>query len=241
MGIVRVVYATHGYGRYPRHAPADRKAGFPRILPDSWRDLSFTAASKNRHRQALDPTKMPNAGSAQAAKATPKSSPKRKDPPGGSNRSSPAPSPKKTKSPEKSAARVKKRGHKGQGHGQTIDSSESEIDDDKDVESSLSEKRAAPEDTPLPTAGDHQDTAVKAVKKAAPRPKKDAATKSREEAIANNLDLAYNYWSTSGEMDASLGFRAKSCYDRLMRQQHKFPHWVVPIAERMEAVRITPS
>ena len=79
------------------------------------------------------------------------------------------------------------------------------------------------------------------MKKAAPRPKKDAATKSREEAIANNLDLAYNYWSTSGEMDASLGFRAKSCYDRLMRQQHKFPHWVVPIAERMEAVRITPS
>ena len=184
---------------------------------------------------------MANAGSAQAAKATPKSSPKRKDPPGGSNQSSPAPSPKKTKSPGKSAAQGNKRGRKGQGHAQTIDSSESEVDDDKDVQSSVSEKRAAPEDTPLPTAGDNQDTPVKAVKKAAPRRKKDAATKFREQAIAENLDLAYNYWSTSGEMDASLGFRAKSCYDRFMRQQHKFPHWVVPIAERMEAVRITPS
>ena len=150
MGIVRVVYATHGYGRYPRHAPADRKAGFPRILPDSWRDLSFTAASKNMHQQALHSTKMPNAGGAQAAKTTPESSPKRKDPPGGSKRSSPAPSPKKTKSPQKTAARGKKRGRQGQGQGQTIVSSESEVDDDKDVESSISEKRAAPEDTPPP-------------------------------------------------------------------------------------------
>ena len=240
MGIVRVVYATHGYRRYPRHAPADRKARFPRILADCWRGFLFTAASKNRHRQALDSTKMPNAGGAQAAKTTPESSPKRKDPPGGSKRSSPAPSPKKTKSPQKTAARGKKRGRQGQGQGQTIVSSESEVDDDKDVESSLSEKRAAPEDPP-PTAGEHQDTAVKAVKKAAPRPKKDAATKSREEAIANNLDLAYNYWSTSGEMDASLGSRAKSYHDKLVRQHHEFPDWVVPVAERMEAVRITPS
>ena len=82
---------------------------------------------------------------------------------------------------------------------------------------------------------------MKAVKKAAPRPKKDAATKSREEAIANNLDLAYNYWSTRGEMDASLGYRAKSFYDKLARQHHEFPDWVVPVAERMKAVRITSS
>ena len=106
----------------------------------------------------------------------------------------------------------------------------------------LYRRREQPQKTPPPpTAREHQDTAVKAVKKAAPRPKKDAATKRREVGRANNLDLAYNYWSTRGEMDASLGYRAKSFYDQLVRQHHEFPDWVVPVAERMQAVRITPS